>query len=336
VYSLGVIVYTGSGATRSPGAHQLTTEPVVEQSVAELVRLWEQHQVPAEQVYETLAAIVLPELRPNEIFLYPRPLLSEQNTVSTQSVAGLLVQFAVEAQRTEDLRKHLVTRQQHPLAELPGRLLEVQLAVVSGDDRRAGEALDWFAGRLERDSLQNTSHMASRAALSSLQERVASGKAVEVLDRIMTNLSPQSDDPLPGALRTHLARGAFDSGQIDTGTRHLLDHVETLRQTPLSDPGNQQAYQQTVLEVAAQLARVGMLDEALTVLGDLMDGMGTPEMLEQSSSLIAPILQQAAALPPATRYELLKDWILPTDQRPAVRQVAGFIPNASPPPVFTN
>ncbi len=64
---------------------------------------WTAHQMPASLAYEALRAAVLPDARPGEVFLYPRP-LALGDVEKPRSVGAILARRAVEAGQVDDLR----------------------------------------------------------------------------------------------------------------------------------------------------------------------------------------------------------------------------------------
>src|SRR5262249_25545049 len=126
----------------------------VEQKLQELDTVWKRWRLPAEGVYETLAAAVLPEFRPGEIFLYPRP-LSQGGIQQPRSVGRMLAQWAVQANRAEDLRQRLAARQNQALAELSAHVGLAQLGVAGKDVKLTVDQLEWLGQRMQKDTLRN-------------------------------------------------------------------------------------------------------------------------------------------------------------------------------------
>src|SRR6185369_7654105 len=94
-----------------------SSERIVEASLYDLVNLWRAKHVPSADQYAALLAIVLPEARPTEVFLYARP-LGDGIFSEPRSVGNLLVAAAQQCGRLDDLRARLLARKEHPLAEL--------------------------------------------------------------------------------------------------------------------------------------------------------------------------------------------------------------------------
>ena len=104
------------GQTEPPGVAQ------VEGRLAELVQLWNRQAVSPADQYETLAAVVFPEGRPAEIFLYPRSTAADPG--SGPSVGKLLASTAVKAGRVDDLLQRIAAREKLPLAKPMAQTLQ--------------------------------------------------------------------------------------------------------------------------------------------------------------------------------------------------------------------
>jgi hypothetical protein len=83
-------------------------DPEVARVLAEIVQHWERSQVPAGEVYDVLADVVLPRARPQELFMYALPDPARRRPTSHLSES--LIDWAVRADRTDDLRRRLVER----------------------------------------------------------------------------------------------------------------------------------------------------------------------------------------------------------------------------------
>jgi hypothetical protein len=99
----------------------------VENKLSDLVRLWEKGALPLADQYETLAAVVFPEGRPSEIFLYPRS--DAKDPASVPSIGKLLVTTAVKVGRVDDLLQHIASREKQPLAQPAALVLRSLLEV---------------------------------------------------------------------------------------------------------------------------------------------------------------------------------------------------------------
>lgn len=107
-------------AQRGQANDQLSMK--IEEKLTTIERLWKQKGISDEVIYTLLKSAVLPDRRPFEVFLYPRPLNLNPNQ-PPQSVGSLLVKAAVTANKVDEIREMIEPRLKQPLGELSGRVL---------------------------------------------------------------------------------------------------------------------------------------------------------------------------------------------------------------------
>ena len=121
---------------------------LVAKYVATLEPLWERHQAPPGEVYETLREVVLPAARPTEIFLYATWLSTPGTGLAARvrgaltqssSLAARLARWAVRAGRADDLRRRIEERKANPGARPAADVLLGQLAAADGKPTTATE-----------------------------------------------------------------------------------------------------------------------------------------------------------------------------------------------------
>lgn len=315
----------------------------VEERLTAMEQMWRKHGVESQTIYEVLKKSVLPENRPLEVFLYPRP-LARNPSQTPQSVGLLLVQTAVRAKKVDELKESLASRLQQPLGELPARVLMTQLALAAKDTAAAKEQIEALSVRLKQDSLQYSSELACHVALPAMTLPELPPAAVTLLERAVDHFNQNSqqgrnasqEEPMR-TFRFQLARFHFQNGNAAAGKKHLEDYLSFL--VPLyrrygGDYG-QHRRRQELIKIAAEYARAGIQIDALDCLGqyaDLpvsrnygQDGLGRAG---------AMMLTGFAQIPIAERYQLLKAWSLPTADRKSVRVVAGLAPGDKAPAGF--
>jgi len=315
----------------------------VEARVSAIVLAWRQKKVAEAEIYRVLKQIVLPESRPLEVFLYPRPLgATAQNP--PQSLGVLLAQAAVQAQQQQDLTQALEARLNQPLGELAGRILQTQLAMATGDSARVHANLDALATRLKQDSLQHSSELVCHVALPALTGADAPASALTLLERAVDHFhqnalqgrASPSEEPLR-SLRFKLARHHFAHGNVEQGKRHLEEHLAFLTPLYRNYSGDYGQYRRKVelLKVAGEFAHVGADAEMLDVLGQYAD-LPVPRNYSQEGPGRAGALAllRLARLSPEQCYDVLKTWSLPTDSRRSVRVLAGLVPADTAPAAF--
>ena len=144
-----------------------------DRALLDLAPKWRKLGVPAADVYAVLAAAMLPDARPAEVFLYnegqtfnnlykmvggmwtqtDEPIEAEGEE---RGLTDLIARTAIEAAKVDDLRKRIKARAGQPLGELPAKLLLLTLALKTKDDARATHLFQELSERVKKDSLQGT------------------------------------------------------------------------------------------------------------------------------------------------------------------------------------
>jgi tetratricopeptide (TPR) repeat protein len=308
---------------------------VVEASLGQLDGSWRQRRAPAAAVYEALAEVVFPEARPGEIFLYARPMT--QSDVRRPHGAGhLLVSWAVEAGRADDLRRRLEALQDQERAALPARVLLAQLALATKNYPACRDALGRLDQHLQKDKGQQAAELACHAALPALAVTETSEAALPVLRRAVRPLaSAASAEPAVSVLLL-LARHDFAHGDVPAGRKGLQEYLELLNR------GNVRLVADTLItqrkrqiqQAAAEFIQAGLLADALEALAQFAD-MARPSGGESVlARLDYALYRQLLARPAKERYELLRTWMMPTPSRKAIRLYGAYLPTDEVPAAF--
>ncbi|MDR3638922.1 MAG: DUF1583 domain-containing protein [Isosphaeraceae bacterium] len=311
-----------------------TTARTVEERLADLDITWERLQAPPAAVYETLRDAVLPESRPAEIFLYPRPL--DQSVSHPRSVAGQLARWAVRADRVADLKKRIDARRGQPLAELEADVLTALLGLAASDPGISVPALEALGARLKKDSLQTTAERACLAGLPALGGAKTGAAALPVIERAVANLSGRSGtEPLAG-LQLALAQAHYDAGQANAGRKNVQEYQAVLMRTMPNYGGDYGLYvrKQNLQKAAAEFARFGQWADALDVLGQFVDAPAYRGGDPTIGNVLTMLARELSKAPAAERYERLKAWTMPAPNRQSIRLLASLVPLDVPPAPF--
>src|SRR5262249_4854052 len=114
------------------GRRGLSSDQYVEAALFDLAAGWRAQGFSDAAIYTTLAVVVMPPGRQDDVFLYSRP-LSDGILGAPRSGARLLVEAAVRTRKLDDLRARARVRQKKPGTLLPARVL-LALACLAGDD----------------------------------------------------------------------------------------------------------------------------------------------------------------------------------------------------------
>src|SRR5207244_2838627 len=107
----------------------------VDEAIDQLSDVWRKRGFPPQDVCKLLEAIVFPEKQPQEIFLCDGRVM--RDLPGAPSIGRALVEWAIRADRTDELQKQIAARRSGGADEMAGKVLQVQLAVAS---RRPMEA----------------------------------------------------------------------------------------------------------------------------------------------------------------------------------------------------
>ncbi|HEY1377965.1 MAG TPA: DUF1583 domain-containing protein, partial [Gemmataceae bacterium] len=306
----------------------------VETELAGLIARWRRSGVGPAEVYETLAAVVLPDARPTEAFVYPRS-FAPGTPEPARSVGQLLADAAARCSKLDDLRRRAESRRDQPLGELTAHVLLGQVALTAGDAGRVAAELDWFTQRLAKDTLLTTAELACHVALPALERPESESAALALLDRAAKNLGTNQNDTRSSALRLHLARHQFRRGRPDEGRRLLKEVTAGAVKDVLRNNGSGVA--QPMQGAVREYVRAGLLPEALELVGtaaDLPTHVRNNLGYEALPDVAVGLYRLLMARPAAERHTILKAWTLPTAGRKSVRLFGAMVPTDAPPPVF--
>jgi tetratricopeptide (TPR) repeat protein len=333
-------IYYSYGSQPPPSAD--TANPFggeVETAVAALVGKWKRAGVPAAELYDTLAAVVMPDARPAEVFLYVRPM---QYTFQEKprSLGILLAETAAAAGKLDDLRRRAEARQAQPLGELSARVLLAQAAFAGKDKSQVPAQLDWFTQRMQKDTLQNTAELIAHVALPLLDH--AEWEAVErasaaLLDKAAKNLSNSRAERQANGLMLQLARHQFAKNRPEEAKALLKDVSARATKNSLKSGSGDAGIVQQAQQVAREFIRGGMLADALELIGFAVDLPPTQQRYvstDMLGDLTGVFYRQFVTRPAQERFDLLKPWSLPTTSRKSVRLLGAFVPTDAPPPAF--
>ena len=318
----------------SPPADNNGDSGTVEQSLADLVQRWRQAGAAPAEIYETLAAVVLPSARPDEVFLYPRVIYNSPPGAGG-SVGRLLVTAAVRSEKVDDLRERLSARAAKVLGELPAKVLLAQLAIASGEESRTAELLVDLSKRLQRDSLQTTSEMIGDVALSALAHKELAAAAVPIVEQAAKNLAASNRFDEAQAMLLRVVRFHLD-GHDEPAARKVFNDLAEMMQR-LASRNNEYSIRQHSEQFAAEYAKVGWAAESLAELGKYVDITPTNPRFgggDPITPALVPLARRLLELSPTDRYALLRTWTLPGQGRRSVRLAFAEAPPFSPPAEF--
>jgi tetratricopeptide (TPR) repeat protein len=297
----------------------------------QLSLVWKRKGFPPDEVCKLLEEMVFPAARPGDVLIYEQPIANDLS--NAQSVGKLLVEWAIRAGRTAEVERQVAARQATPSDVVAGQVLVAQLAVAGGQTDRARETLQSIAALVERSKLASLSGLGGHAAAAALDQPQLVSAALPLVEKLAVGPAQQSRNyvpaggPGPYSPQTILTRHHVQSGDTAAATAQVDRYLQSRQEFYARYSGDSAVqYQRRDLAWAAnELARSGNLPATLAVLGRFADMTTTSrEQNTYISVALWHLMQQAKKLPASERYELLRDWTLPTKDRRSVRVALGF------------
>lgn len=324
-------------------------------ALAALVPKWRGLNVPPAEIYDVLATAVFPDARPAEVFLSFSTQGGEGKyyTISPngslmpasfdpvdpgqiRDLSQLLVQVAVEGKKEDDLRKRCESRMGQPLGELPANILLFLLAVETKDDAKAIESLKKLGARIEKDRVQTTLILVATAATRALEKPALEAAAEDLLLKVALSYAAANNPSEASNVGMRLIENKLKKDDRE-GAKKLIDTGRTL--------GKTLAANDTALHtrLGTLYLRAGYIPEALDEFGLFLDAQTSsaaadPRMAarktEPTCEGFFQLYKGLLELPAAKRYEVLKNWTMPTSGRKSLRFYVGTLPRQLPPPAF--
>ncbi|HET6879876.1 MAG TPA: DUF1583 domain-containing protein, partial [Pirellulales bacterium] len=352
-------IRAGTATAASPTAN---IEAQVVQTLDMLVQRWQ--KAPPEEVYQTLLGIVMPEGRPQEIFLYEASagaapqiqpfrggfaggstfgsrrvrgsVRSFRGGVQWPGVSRLLVDAAVRAAQVDDLQRRISARTDEH-AEFAATILLAQLALVDG---RVDAAACWpYLERLAKHDPPVYAEQLLRELTPNIEVPDLPAEMVAWLETKLEQETVESrriaDDPTWLKLLLSLARWQFAKGNVEQARRHLKSYAEHGTGGE-SNAEEQERYLLTRwLCVSREFISAGLVDDALDALATYIDGpdraIHEPLLAPVWLGLRRLLLEKTSA---SERYKRLAAWTMPPGERRQLRFVGCFVPRDGRPRVF--
>jgi hypothetical protein len=309
--------------------------------MAELSDLWTQRAFPPSEVFTTLAAVVFPETRPQDLFLYTRTLENNETSAGheTGSIGELLVNWAARAEQLDDLRSRCRERAEFPRTRFAARWLLTRLDV---QQQRTADVLQEFAALQEqvatlspRDQIEAVGQL----ALIGLTEPPTRETAADLLQACAQRVMPEPTGNLSlepaQTWWTAVATARLQLGQPEAARQAyqtLLTAQETIYQRYNNPEYAAQQRSRLIQQFATDLLRQGELVEAFHWIGQVAAGDAASDRF--GALPLAPHLaRQLITMSPRERYDFLYRWTVPEGQTP--RTLTGFVPTVRPPEELT-
>lgn len=340
----------GSTSSRNQNqqSYQLQVNEI-EAAVAELSAEWERQQFDPAAVYETLSAVVFPESRPAEMFLYSRTSddntravrsgVTSASTSSSGSIGGLLVDWAIRADRTQSLVQRIEQRGASPRAKFDAWVLVADIALKQNDLKTLARQLAESQQLLKAAGALGTGDAAARIALAALKYAELREPALAVLEsssaaRIALAGSAEAALEPMQSWRKTAALTRLQMGDLEGARRNFQEMLRAsdAYYTRYSGDYPARMRRQLLESIAKELLNHHQLVDAFQLLAEHSD----LQFLDASTVSIpsASLARQLGRLAPKDRYEFLTRWTFPAQPGSALRMMTGFLPALKPPVEF--
>ncbi len=313
-----------SGNMNPADAAAAQTSLRVEENLNTLERIWTQKKADPAAVYGVLKDAVFPVSRPKEIFLYTRPSNPNQDNIQPlRSVSTLLVRWANQANKAEDLRQTIAAREKQPLAQAPAKVLRGQLEFALKNYPATNAVLDEIRQGTSKDGLNVSSEMTFLIALPTLDVKETADASAKLFESALGRLNaPGNSDETGANFQMRLARHYFDVDRPADAKRLLLAYLTRIQEAYSRYSGDYIFYRRKLGlgNVATEFALHGQLADALDMLGQYEDlPLSANYGLMSNGRAVRAVLDLLDALPVAERYKIVKTWMLPSENRRSVR-----------------
>ncbi|HEY2412465.1 MAG TPA: DUF1583 domain-containing protein [Pirellulaceae bacterium] len=311
--------------------------------LVQLSAAWKRHSFPPAEICQLLEEIVFPASRPTDVLVYEQPLTSD--VTNPQSVGRLLVEWSLRAGRETQLREQIAARQSSPTDVVGGLVLLLQLSLAKQEINHAREHLEAIARQLETSKLNSLVNLAAHAAAAALGNAQLTDISLPLLEklaatpnppgqRFVYGQTPSSQSAATVVIREHLKLGNADAA------RATLERLLQTRQEQhgrIIGDGASYYQRQDLAWAANELSRGGDLTVTLAALARFADVTTSRDRDVPITALGVALWhldRQARRLPLADRYQILRDWTLPTKDRRSVRVVCGYNSGQPIPSIF--
>lgn len=323
-----------ASASNQSDAMRSRLEPI-RLSLVKLTDRWSKDNVDAVRVFETLADVVFPPGRPQEIFLYEAIV----NPSATQAPANLgkqLIQWAQKADRLDELQQRIAEKRTQPRSRLHANVMQAELALLTRDHQVLVESLQGMSKHLVGNTVSTHWELALHVALPALNNPKSETAALPLVENAAESVA-RRDQNKSGELLIRCSQAYFRIGKPKEARRVLDRFLQVHQENNSRYSGTYGLHlrKQQLTRVAHELIRGEQFKPALEMLGQASD-FEDPDYRSGAidANTAAAFERLALQLPVEERFDALLKWTLPSGTRKNVRIIAGPISEESPPAVF--
>ncbi len=305
-------------------------EAEVTESLRKVIGKWNSDEYPAPEVYDLLVPVVFPENRPGEILIYADS--SKLQDGQIDSLGAVLVDYAQQAKRLDDLRARIDACKQAPQAKVAALVLKVRVAIARDQLDDAKIALTELAEVVGKGILPTKVQLACHAALPASYHEPLEEPAYAILQAALKL-------QLQNATTNRDGDGELTLGYLlSRVNRYLADDSEEVKKFFEDYLASRQAYYSRYsgtygqylqwtdwAKIAEQAAKAGVTSVAMDYVGRVVDYSYEDRTRPATATALAVVCRDMNQLPPEKRYEAWRDWTLPVEGRQTVRLAAEWV-----------
>lgn len=309
---------------------------------------WMARGFDSRQVYETLAQVVLPAGRPDEVFFYEQTMsttiLKTSGQLQPFSVGQLLVEWAVRANASEDLENRLKQVKASKRGQLAATVLQSMLALKLDDIAVLKERLAQLRICLLENSTGRDAEVAAQLVFPLLGHKDVSEQAASVaelvLDQILTGASTSKNyhvEPATSILKLIAETYRRSGNQLkvrETVDRLLKANTAFNNRYSGSTNNYVQRLRQAQVNTAAWIfLNADMVADAAPLLAEyyqLQSVTGRSFGFDAGLKLFRVMMAMSAQ----DRYELLSTITFGKENN--INLSSAFVPRSIPLPIFTS
>lgn len=325
-----------SPQTGSNTQHQQFIDDV-QKRVRALSVIWSEKNFEAAKVFDALRPAVLPDGRADEVFLYVHSIApssrNQQAKISPiHSVADILIEWAVRADRVPELNEILIARAEKPRSRFPAAVLRVKVAIATRDYAAAATHLNELHTELKTNSMELYNQTGAQLAMSAVgpaETREIAGNLLETCAMNLSRSAGQSSSKIESLAGLLLSAGSsrVRHGNTDAAARiykQLLTTTEAYFVRSSAEYA-QQRRQQFLTVISQEYVRSGKLLAGIRFLEDNGGDLSAIESDNSSGAFLPSLAGQLGQMKKEDRYDLLYRICMPTEKREEIRTSGGFI-----------
>ncbi len=330
----GRVTRVVNGVPLADGESQFDQEVVT--SLQTIFSLWRGDLYPAEEVYELVKRLMFPESRPAETMLYADH--SQLRNAVPRSLMPTMLDWAGRAGKLDDLRAKVESRNDGTNV-VNSLVLLTSLDLAESRTVAAAETLTRLGEELQKNPSPALLQLACHAAIPASSKPELETQAFSIL-RLATQTpwgSPDSySEVTTGQLDQMVNRYLVKTGDLDS-VRKYFDAQQAAKQTMYARYGGDYGlYRQwyDLAGFASEAARNGIPSIAFDYLGRTADFDAKQYSMPDVVLPLMITVRHFSTLEPRERFNVWRDWTLPTADRRTVRFLFSTAQRGTPPEVF--